>query len=287
MLEGLKRRSAEERWQRVKTMYPADPPAPRRKAPSRLPDDHQADLGDEELPPSPAQMPLIPRLSALPADTSSDWVLPVRQPILEDDAALANSAANETGTEKSTTAKSPSSTESASESVQEIAQATPTQDKVGAVHRNARTRKISDIDPFYDRTRDQDMREFAMEKGKEFGLQFKPKPFPDREFPQVVLAWEATNFYCNPLYFSDPALERYGHTYHPLVQPAVSIARAGTQFIFLPYQMTIDPICKEEYMLGWYRPGECAPKLHYQVPLNAQAAAVQAGVVTGLYFAIP
>ena len=48
-----------------------------------------------------------------------------------------------------------------------------------------------------------------------------------------------------------------------------------------------NPNLSRLYALGWYRPGECAPKLHYQVPLNANAAAVQAATVTGLVFLIP
>ena len=67
----------------------------------------------------------------------------------------------------------------------------------------------------------------------------------------------------------------------------VSAGRVGTQLIGLPYQMTIDPIQKKMYALGWYRPGECAPHKHYQIPLSARAAAVQGGVVTGLIFLIP
>ena len=54
-----------------------------------------------------------------------------------------------------------------------------------------------------------------------------------------------------------------------------------------PYQMTIDPILKKTYSLGWYRPGEPAPMLLYQVPWNAEAAAAQAGVMTGLFFLVP
>ena len=295
MLETLKRRSAEERWQRMKQQYPSDPPAPQRKAPSRLPEEAQAAGTEVDLPPSPEQGPLIPRLSALPADTSNDWVLPARQPLPDD-----NVKSEPPSTDKSEQSprrvsrtvaanvqdQTPASPTPA-DSALNPSQATPMADKVGGVTRNARTRKISDIDPFYDRTRDQDMREFAIEKGKEFGLNFTPRVYPQREFPPVVLAWEASNFYCNPLYFADPALERYGHAHSPIVQSAASIARFGTQFAFLPYQMTIDPPCKEEYMLGWYRPGDCAPKLHYQIPLNAEAAAVQAGFVAGLYFVIP
>jgi len=39
--------------------------------------------------------------------------------------------------------------------------------------------------------------------------------------------------------------------------------------------------------LGYYRPGECSPKLIYQVPLNLEAALVEAGALTGVYFLFP
>ena len=113
------------------------------------------------------------------------------------------------------------------------------------------------------------------------------KKYEPRKFEEVLFTWEATNLYHNPLYFEDPALERYGHTYHSLVQPFASVGRFGVQLIGLPYQMTIDPIRQKDYTLGWYRPGECAPKLFYQIPWNARAAKVQAGVMTGLIFLIP
>ena len=148
-------------------------------------------------------------------------------------------------------------------------------------------RMISSINPYYDRDQDRDIRQFALEKGKEINIPFNPKPYEERSFPQIQLAWEASNFCYHPLYFSDPALERYGHTHHPLIQPLASLGRFGTQALFLPYQMVITPPCSYESPLGYYRPGECAPKLHYQVPLNAEAAVVEAAVVTGLFFVIP
>tara|TARA_B100001123_G_scaffold424028_1_gene534987 strand:+ start:92 stop:916 length:825 start_codon:yes stop_codon:yes gene_type:complete len=111
--------------------------------------------------------------------------------------------------------------------------------------------------------------------------------FPARVFESQVFRWKPSDLYHFPLYFEDPALERYGHTHHELLQPFVSAHRFGTQLIGLPYQMTIDPILKKTYSLGWYRPGEPAPKLLYQVPWNAEAAAAQAGVMTGLFFLVP
>lgn len=105
--------------------------------------------------------------------------------------------------------------------------------------------------------------------------------------PGICFAWEASNLFHNPLYFEDAQLERYGHTYHHCVQPFVSVGKFGAQLLGLPYQMSIDPMWRKRYVLGWYRPGDCVPHLHYQVPLNAKAAAVQGGVTTGLFFLIP
>ena len=85
----------------------------------------------------------------------------------------------------------------------------------------------------------------------------------------------------------DPALERYGHVHHQCVQPFVSVARFGVQLAGLPYQMTIDPVCKKMYNLGYYRVGECAPKKYYRIPWNTHAAVNEAAVWTGLIYVFP
>ncbi len=150
-----------------------------------------------------------------------------------------------------------------------------------------RPRQIGDISPRYDVSIDQDIRKFAQEQAVQYGVSLGHGAYPPRVFPGTVYQWEPSNFYHYPLYFEDPQLERYGHTYGCIAQPIASLARFSGQLVLLPYQMTLDPICTKQYTLGWYRPGECAPKLHYQFPLNAHAAAVQAAVVTGIFFAIP
>jgi len=103
----------------------------------------------------------------------------------------------------------------------------------------------------------------------------------------TVLQWAPTNFYHYPLYFEDPSLERYGHTYHPLIQPFASTGRFATQLVGLPYQMTLHPIASREYALGHYRPGECAPKKHYQIPFNEEATLMQVAIIAGLIIVIP
>jgi hypothetical protein len=107
----------------------------------------------------------------------------------------------------------------------------------------------------------------------------------ERFFPHLEFFWAASNLHHNPLYFENPGLERYGHVHHhDCVEPVFSVARFGAQFVALPYQIALDPVWRQQYDLGWYRPGDFAPKLIYQPPLNARAAATAAGVYTGLSF---
>ena len=106
----------------------------------------------------------------------------------------------------------------------------------------------------------------------------------NRPFLPVQYEWEASNLYHLPIYFEDFCLERYGHTRHHLIQPFVSTGLFATQLLGIPYQMTIDPICKKRYVLGWHRPGDCVPHRYHQIPWNTEAAIVEAGFVTGGYF---
>jgi len=108
-----------------------------------------------------------------------------------------------------------------------------------------------------------------------------------RKMSPAVLQWAPTNFYHYPLYFEDPALERYGHAYHPIVQPFVSTGLFASQLVGLPYQMVINPVHSKQYALGYYRPGEPAPKKHYQIPWNNEAVVMQTAAVVGLFLIIP
>lgn len=118
-------------------------------------------------------------------------------------------------------------------------------------------------------------------------MTFSDDVYMGRNFGPMCYRWEASNNHYNPLYFEDVALERYGHAHHELVQPFVSVGKFGAQLFGLPYQMVLHPVREDVYPLGYYKPGEPAPRLIHQVPLNAKAAAVTAGVYTGLIFALP
>lgn len=112
-------------------------------------------------------------------------------------------------------------------------------------------------------------------------------PYAGRVSPEFVYAWEATNFKHNPLYFEDAPLERYGHSLPEFLQPIASIGRFSGQLAFMPYQMTIHPLCSKVSPLGWYSPGDCVPYRLHQPPLNAKAAAVQTATVLGLSYGLP
>ena len=144
-------------------------------------------------------------------------------------------------------------------------------------------RKITTIRPFQDYS---PLGQPAVNR-KPQELKLEGGEFPERLFESQVYRWKPSDLHHFPLYFEDPPLERYGHTHHELLQPFISAHRFGTQLIGLPYQMAIDPVLKKTYALGWYRPGEPAPMLLYQVPWNFEAAAVEAGVLTGLFFLVP
>jgi hypothetical protein len=111
--------------------------------------------------------------------------------------------------------------------------------------------------------------------------------FEDRLFAETYVAWEASNLFSNPLYFEDASLERYGHTHGHLLQPFVSVGKFGVQLVGLPYQMALHPVHERRYALGWYRPGEWAPKKYYLPPWNTKAAITAGAAYTGLIFLIP
>lgn len=114
-----------------------------------------------------------------------------------------------------------------------------------------------------------------------------PSGTTQRHFALVDYQWCPTNLHHKPLYFEDVALERYGQQYPYGIQPFVSIGKFGVQGIGLPYQIALDPLWRDIYVLGYYRPGDNAPELLYQVPFNMKAAAAAGGAYTGLLFLFP
>jgi len=67
------------------------------------------------------------------------------------------------------------------------------------------------------------------EKAREFNVRFGGDTYVPRNFPDMGVCWTAPHTKYYPLYFEDPALERYGHTHHNLIQPIISSARMSGQ----------------------------------------------------------
>ncbi|MBX7072809.1 MAG: hypothetical protein K1X71_06635 [Pirellulales bacterium] len=112
-------------------------------------------------------------------------------------------------------------------------------------------------------------------------------PYQPRMFAQTTYTWKASALCHKPLYFEQFALERYGHSWGPLVQPFVSGALFFLTIPILPYEMGIEPPCECIYPLGYYRPGSCAPKMIYPVPISLRGGLLEAGVWVGAVALVP
>ncbi len=113
------------------------------------------------------------------------------------------------------------------------------------------------------------------------------EPFTGRNFQPICYSWAAPGLAINPLYFEEPALERYGHSCCPIIQPVISAGHFVLTIPALPWLMAIDPPNECQYVLGYYRPGECAPYVLDPIPFSVRAALVEGGVATALVFLIP
>jgi hypothetical protein len=111
--------------------------------------------------------------------------------------------------------------------------------------------------------------------------------FEPRMWCDSLYMWKASALCHKPLYFEHMSLERYGHSWHPFEQPFVSAAHFFGSIPILPYKMGIEDPCECVYALGYYRPGNCAPKMLYPLPLSVRGAVYQAAAVTGVVFLLP
>ena len=106
--------------------------------------------------------------------------------------------------------------------------------------------------------------------------------------------WQPTCFQRNAsmlcisaAYFEDVAVERYGHSWGPFMQPVMSAAHFYGSVVFLPYKMGLTPPTECVYTIGYYRPGSCAPFMIDPIPLSLRAGVAQAGAVVGVAHLIP
>ncbi|MDA7979326.1 MAG: hypothetical protein MPJ50_11230 [Pirellulales bacterium] len=113
------------------------------------------------------------------------------------------------------------------------------------------------------------------------------EPWQPRHWAWVDFHWKASAICHKPLYFEDVPLERYGHSHGMFTQPFVSGAHFFATIPALPYKMGIHHPTDCMYPLGYYRPGSCAPKLLYPLPLSWRGALYQGAASTGMVFLLP
>jgi hypothetical protein len=111
--------------------------------------------------------------------------------------------------------------------------------------------------------------------------------YEPRQFCLTTYTWKASGLCHKPLYFEEMALERYGHTWGPFLQPPISAAHFFTSVVLLPYQMGVHPPQECIYDLGYYRYGSCAPQILYTPPLSLRGALAEGLIWTGGVFAFP
>jgi hypothetical protein len=108
-----------------------------------------------------------------------------------------------------------------------------------------------------------------------------------RDWASICYTWKASGLCHKPLYFEQAHMERYGHSYGPVLDSVISGAHFFATVPVLPYKMGLEPPLECVYPLGEYRPGSCAPRYIEPVPFSVRAAAAEAATVTGLSFALP
>jgi hypothetical protein len=111
--------------------------------------------------------------------------------------------------------------------------------------------------------------------------------FRPRNWQQTCFQRNASMLCTSAAYFQDVAVERYGHSWGPFLQPVVSAAHFYGSVVFLPYKMGLTPPTECVYTIGHYRPGSCVPFMIDPIPLSLRAGVAQAGVVVGVAHLIP
>ena len=108
-----------------------------------------------------------------------------------------------------------------------------------------------------------------------------------RQWNELTFTWKASGMCHKPLYFADERLERYGHSWGPLLQPIISTGRFWLTIPILPYKMGVHPPNECIYTLGHYRPGSCTPYMIDPLPLSVRGALYQGAATVGAVMVLP
>lgn len=158
-----------------------------------------------------------------------------------------------------------------------------------------RKKALAECEKLYDNVRSDSIKSISLdislqgEAGLDFPFECEGRrpQFQPRNWSPVTYMWKASGLCHKPLYFEQVQVERYGHSWGPVLQPIMSGAHFFGTVPILPYKMGLEAPNECIYSLGYYRPGSCAPYMIEPLGFTWRAAAFQAGAVTGAAFAIP
>lgn len=85
-----------------------------------------------------------------------------------------------------------------------------------------------------------------------------PEALRRADWKTSVYAWTPPEFFHRPLFYEDVPLERYGHSVHPRLQPAVSTVKFYGDVALLPYRWLVESPRQWVSPLGYERPGDDA-----------------------------
>jgi hypothetical protein len=158
-----------------------------------------------------------------------------------------------------------------------------------------RQEALVECDRLYDEVRSDSIKSISLDirlegtPGEDFPFECegRRRPFQPRSWAPVTYQWKASGLCHKPLYFEQVQVERYGHSWGPVLQPIMSGVHFFGTVPILPYKMGLETPNECVYSLGYYRPGSCAPYMIEPLGFTWRAAAFQATAVTGAAFAIP
>ena len=104
-----------------------------------------------------------------------------------------------------------------------------------------------------------------------------------RDWTMTTFTWKATGVCHKTTFFEDVQLERYGHSAGPVLQPLISGAHFFANIGLFPYNAGVYPPTECHYVLGLYRPGECAPWLVPAFPLSRRGAVLETAGLFGFF----
>ena len=111
----------------------------------------------------------------------------------------------------------------------------------------------------------------------------RPGQVATRDWTKTTFTWKASSVCHKSLFFEDVQLERYGHSAGPVLQPLISGAHFFSNVAMIPYNAGVYPATECHYVLGYYRPGECAPWLLPAFPLSKRGAAMETAGLLGFF----